>query len=560
MTMVPFYFRHGGLIALLVLPLVACASTQPADSPDSARSLWSRINRNDRAPRTVVTVQNLRTGEVLQRPQARAGDYLEARLEGLSRLCYDVQVRTGSSVISFAATASESAALTGMLTRAGFNQEQVAVITSEGRAVQTAADAADSSRSQVERDRITRLQRTLTTVERAQLTRQAEQLKQALEPIKQTIDALIVLRTQLQGEGQNVKDWNGHQKAVLEALSAFWRAACEGDPVPTPNFSAAETRLQTYNSAVGDLNATRLRIRGQSDEATFLSRMLATLFQRLPADLPVPAEYVRWPEHARQLVSQSGQLLVNLDSLIARDGRLRRAEAEIRPRLSPQPLVQTLIAPNDAAWVEFTTTLTGRRGTPAEGRTLVRTLAVRTRPRPRLFATGGWMVSALPEHQWARENVAYRTDPDPSACQRFSWLPCGRFQGEPLYVAPPDSAGRYFSTFVDRANGKRTVSSPTLLTHVTLTDPARQGWSLQATSGLTYRTVNDRSAPEFLGGLTVGYGSRIYLSGVLHLGRVERMLLSPQARSRPVPTSITRSSAVGEQWKIAPALTLSLGL
>ena len=125
-----------------------------------------------------------------------------------------------------------------------------------------------------------------------------------------------------------------------------------------------------------------------------------------------------------------------------------------------------------------------------------------------------------------------------------------------------DTSKGVYSTYANVSRGNMFAFSPVLQGNVAFRDMSSSGVSLLLSAGIAVRSVNGGNAPEFLFGAGIGFLDRLVLTGGVHLGRRERLLIGDPSTvsAGPVPDEVTEDSAIGEEWRPAFVTAFSVRL
>lgn len=191
-------------------------------------------------------------------------------------------------------------------------------------------------------------------------------------------------------------------------------------------------------------------------------------------------------------------------------------------------LVEFVAVGDDAEAIEVKVVAIGREEMPTYGDTIRDDFEISVEGNDRFFASAGFMISFLREHDYQRQNVPVFSE------------------------ANPDST---ISTFVNRKGGRGPFAhAPAALVNYEI------GRGVTASGGLVQRTVGGDPSLEYVLGLGYRLGEDVLITGAWHVGRKERLLIPTRAEDgtlMPIPAAVTRESAVGRRWDSAVALLFS---
>jgi hypothetical protein len=276
---------------------------------------------------------------------------------------------------------------------------------------------------------------------------------------------------------------------------------------------------------------------GLTDAAKQVAQAKALLGSLTPDEQALAAEYLAESGGLIAYILKADTLGKRVDESVAALAAMRAATPEIRTaRLLAQSSDalngtrrNTFLVSRDADSVVIVIESKGRESIAGmKGVTQTDRLVIPVNRRFRVFATTGVLFSFLDEHRYERANRP---------------------------IAGKDST---YSTFVDRTGNTGFAFAPAVLAHISL---ARLGDAdLFASVGAAARSVNSRTAPDYLVGLSTGFADRFTATIGLHLGREEYLQLGDpeQIAKAPVLAAITRDDAVGERWKGRLAFVFSL--
>lgn len=177
------------------------------------------------------------------------------------------------------------------------------------------------------------------------------------------------------------------------------------------------------------------------------------------------------------------------------------------------------------------TALHADSGKPAA--VVTRTHQLPVRNGMRFFVSAGAMASTLRTHDYRRVNRAFA-----------------------------DTSKGVYSTYANVSRGDAFAFSPVLQGNVAFREIGSSGISPLLSAGIAVRSVNGGNAPEFLFGTGISFLDRLVLTGGVHLGRRERLLIGDPSTvsAGAVPEEVTEESAIGEEWKPAFVTTFSVRL
>lgn len=129
-------------------------------------------------------------------------------------------------------------------------------------------------------------------------------------------------------------------------------------------------------------------------------------------------------------------------------------------------------------------------------------------------------------------------------------------------VVPVQTDSTY-STYASQRRGSLDVFSPSVQVNMTLGE-RWSGRPALVSLGAAGRSVNGTLIPEPFAGFGIGIIDRLVVSGGLHFGRSEVLLITRPGETaadverRPVPGTITPADAIGVEWGVRPYLTFSV--
>jgi hypothetical protein len=130
-------------------------------------------------------------------------------------------------------------------------------------------------------------------------------------------------------------------------------------------------------------------------------------------------------------------------------------------------------------------------------------------------------------------------------------------------VASGDST---YQTYADQNRSLLSVFSPSLQYNMSFADlgSPRSGVPALVSFGVAARSVGDQLLPEPFAGLSLGLVDRLLLTGGVHFGRREDLLIvgdnedPADIEKRAIPDEITPGEAIGTKWKGALFISISL--
>jgi hypothetical protein len=158
----------------------------------------------------------------------------------------------------------------------------------------------------------------------------------------------------------------------------------------------------------------------------------------------------------------------------------------------------------------------------------------------RFFLSGGFVLSSLREHDYARVNVPCpaKGSGGPASCE-----------------AGTDST---YSTYGDRAGDRGFAYAPMVIANAVLGEPG--GLPLAVSAGVAARSVSGNNGIDYLLGLSTTFLDHAVITLGAYHARTEKLLLDrdPEAvRKRAIPASITEAEAVGTRrvWDLALSIS-----
>jgi hypothetical protein len=321
------------------------------------------------------------------------------------------------------------------------------------------------------------------------------------------------------------------------AIEAYQQAACNGGLRPIDSTLRAETAEQAAQAADAFLHSEFAVIETELTRAeTNLKAANATISGLTVAEqLEVARAFAEQGGYNRliKIAHDDGTILTELRSILAKAiaavPAIQRARASAAAKQGLRDQVLTISPTQTTESIEETIVATGNPAMPGMKdvkHTDKFTLQV-YRPH-RFFLTTGALMSFLDSHRYERTN---RLTP----------------VGDTL-----------ISTFVDRAGRGPLVFAPAAMAHMSL--GRVRDVDFLATFGAAARSVNNRTLPEYVFGLSMSISDKIVFTTGAHLGRVEQLLLGEASSiaAKAVPKEITRDDAVGERWQRKLAFVVSL--
>ncbi len=303
--------------------------------------------------------------------------------------------------------------------------------------------------------------------------------------------------------GSLLREWGAVRSTLVEELVAR-RAAL---PAIRVQLTSGETELRAAEAALAKVDAGTHRSRRES-----LVEQLGAERERLAA--------LRRAESA-----VAANLPVQADAM----RRINPQYSAFESAVAQQWTVMAE-ATQETENAKLTINLVPRPGTSAQPREIVQQFRVERRYRS--FFSTGVLVTGLPQPSYERVT---------------------RLAGE-------DST---YQTYADRHRGVLSTFSPSVQYNLSFFEPA-DGASMLASFGVAVRSVRDQLLPEPFTGLSLGLIDRFVVTGGVHIGRRQELLITrdgedpEDVEKRTIPDEITAAEAIGIRWK--PALFFSISL
>lgn len=362
------------------------------------------------------------------------------------------------------------------------------------------------------------------------------------EDIERIEGLLDIAETRLKLSGELLNGVAKAQQGADKAIAALYAVACTaGARGPGPDGQAAE--LAKVGSTVTDLVAKLPDVKtADTASATALSQVskAKALIELLPPAKDMTPEQVTRTKGviARAAQDQSLGESIRSNALAAAqkvDGNGYEARAAAIKSLSAvEDIARDIPISDDADSLGVLVRAIGRADVPSvKGTVLENPFNFLVKRLHRTFLSGGFLLSTLDNHDFVRANRSANV------------------------ASKPDSV---YSTFIDRRADGSVAFSPTVLINEALAES--NGVSLYGSAGVAARSVGGRVSPDFLVGGSLGVADIILVTAALHIGRVQTLLLGDAAEvaGKPVPQTITPDQAVGERWRTAFALVVTVRL
>ncbi|MBC7843795.1 MAG: hypothetical protein H7099_15855 [Gemmatimonadaceae bacterium] len=327
--------------------------------------------------------------------------------------------------------------------------------------------------------------------------------------------------------------------AAREAGEALYRVSCTPgvrgtatDAVRKPAVKALETALKQYDDTRASIPALISAARSQLQK-------LRVVFQN--SDSPELSSRST-PERRKAHVAEMRAALDSIDQLLAGTTarttvldaartELRKAELFAAEDPANSKVVRNEYITDHTDSIVVTIVATGRASVPGmKDVKLEDKFTIHVYRRFRFFLSTGVLASFLPNNQYERANIPARVGPD---------------------SARRDTT---YSRFVDRDGGNIATFAPVAMASMTFA----RGWMDYSVSfGAGARTVNAKTAPEYVLGLSASLLDRLVITAGVHLGRVQRLLIS-QDSTASIPIAVTADDAVGLRWRRNFGLVVSV--